>query len=137
MLDSESRQRRGAKDVRVFTFPVKLEEIMNQRKSAIAACISGLMLSVALPGCVVVPDQGHHAGGVVMVAPPAPRVEVIGTAPYSGYVWVGGYWNWVGGRHVWVAGHWAAGRHGYHWVDHSWVRAGDGWRMRPGHWERG
>jgi YXWGXW repeat-containing protein len=137
MLDSESRQRQGTKDVRVFTFLVKLEEIMNQRKSLIAASVFGLMLSIALPGCVVVPDQGHYAGGVVMVAPPAPRVEIIGTAPYSGYVWVGGYWNWVGGRHVWVSGHYVAPRRGYHWVDHAWVRAGDGWRMRPGHWERG
>ena len=110
---------------------------MNQRKSVIAAYFFGLMLCMALPGCVVVPDQGHYAGGVVMVAPPAARVEVIGSAPYAGYVWVGGYWNWVGGRHVWVPGRWAPGRHGYHWVDHAWVRAGDGWRMRPGHWDRG
>jgi len=35
----------------------------------------GLFVSV-LPGCVVVPDQGHYAGGVVLVAPPPPRVEV-------------------------------------------------------------
>jgi hypothetical protein len=111
--------------------------IMDQRKSLIATAVFGLVMTMALPACVVVPDQGHYAGGVVMVAPPAPRVEVAGPAPYAGYVWVGGYWNWVGGRHVWVAGRWAPGRHGYHWVDHAWVRAGDGWRMRPGHWERG
>jgi hypothetical protein len=38
---------------------------------------------------------------------------------------------------VWVAGHWVPARYGYHWVGHAWVRTGDGWRMRPGHWERG
>lgn len=137
MLDSESRQRRGTKDVKVFKFLVKPEEIMNQRKSPIAASALALMLGTALAGCVVVPDQGHYVGGVVMVAPPAPRVEVVGVAPTPGYVWVGGYWNWVGGRHEWVAGRWVAPRRGYHWVGHAWVRAGDGWRMRPGHWERG
>ena len=84
---------------------------MNQRKWLIAAAFS-LIASMALPGCVVVPDQGHYAGGVVMVAPPAPRVEVVGVAPTPGYVWIGGYWNWVGGRHEWVPGRWAAGRHG-------------------------
>jgi WXXGXW repeat (2 copies) len=109
---------------------------MNQRKSLLAASVFGLVIAAALPACVVVPDQGHYAGGVVMVAPPDPRVEVVGVVP-AGYVWAGGYWNWIGGRHVWVAGHWVPARYGYHWVGHAWVRTGDGWRMRPGHWERG
>jgi hypothetical protein len=95
------------------------------------------VLSAALVGCVVVPDQRHDAGGVVMVAPPTPSVEVIGVPPSPGYVWFPGYWNWVGGRYEWVAGSWHAPRPGYHWVGHVWVRQGDGWRMRPGHWERG
>ena len=29
---------------------------------------------------------------------------MVGVAPVPGYVWFGGYWNWVGGRHVWDAG---------------------------------
>jgi hypothetical protein len=110
---------------------------MNQRMWLSASVASGLVLSVALAGCVVVPDQRHYADGVVMVAPPAPRVEVIGVAPSAEYVWIGGYWNWVGGRHEWVEGHWAARHPGHHWVAHHWVRQGDGWRMKPGHWERG
>lgn len=96
-----------------------------------------LTLFVMLSACVVVPDQRHYPGGVVMVAPPAPREEVIGVAPAPGYVWIAGYWSWVGGRHEWVNGHWVEGRPGYHWVAHSWVRQGDGWRMHEGHWERG
>ena len=110
---------------------------MNQRKSRFAVPVFGLFIAAALPACVVAPDQGHYVGGVVMVAPPAPRVEVVGVAPYPGYVWIGGYWGWVGGRHEWVPGRWLTGRPGYHWVGYAWVRAGDGWRMRPGHWERG
>jgi hypothetical protein len=110
---------------------------MNQHKSVFAASVLGAALCAALSGCVVVPDQGHYVGGVVMVAPPAPRVEVIGVAPTPGYVWIGGYWNWVGGRHVWVPGRWDRGRSGYHWESHAWVREGDGWRMRPGRWVRG
>ncbi|HEY0745971.1 MAG TPA: hypothetical protein VGD63_04675 [Steroidobacteraceae bacterium] len=110
---------------------------MNQRNWAGAVLVVGMACGAALPGCVVVPNQGHYAGGVVMVAPPPPRVEVIGVAPEPGYVWVGGYWGWVGGRHEWVSGHWVEGRPGRHWVPHAWVREGDGWRLRPGHWERG
>jgi len=112
--------------------------VMNQGKGLRATLASGLVLIMALTGCVVVPDQRHYyADGVVMVAPPAPRVEVIGAAPAPEYVWIGGYWNWVGGRHEWVKGRWAPPNPGHHWVAHQWVRQGDGWRMRPGHWERG
>lgn len=98
------------------------------------ACV---LLAVAGGGCVIAPDQGHYPGGVVMVAPPPLRVEEIGAPPVPGYVWIGGYWGWVGDRHEWVAGHWSAPRPGMHWVTHQWVRQGDGWRMHPGHWERG
>ncbi len=97
---------------------------------------SVLFAGMAVSGCVVVPDQRHYAGGVVMLAPPAPRVEIIGAAPTPGYVWLGGYWAWVNGRHEWVAGHWSAPRPGRHWVAHAWVRQGDGWYLRGGRWER-
>jgi hypothetical protein len=110
---------------------------MNQRNWVGAVLSIGLISGFALAGCVVVPDQGHYAGRVVMVAPPPPRVEAVGVAPSPGYVWVGGYWGWVGGRHEWIPGHWVEGRPGRHWVPHAWVREGDGWRLRPGHWERG
>ncbi len=90
-----------------------------------------------LSGCIVAPAPGYYyAPHVVAVAPPPAPVEVVGVAPAPGYVWFGGYWNWVGGTHVWVPGYWGAGRPGYHWVAHTWVRAGGGWRMAPGHWAR-
>ncbi|MGA9024470.1 MAG: YXWGXW repeat-containing protein [Steroidobacteraceae bacterium] len=93
-----------------------------------------------LGGCVVSGSVGIPAPrlyvGVVSEAPPPPQVEVIGVPPQPGYVWLGGYWNWVGGRHVWVGGHWEAPRAGYRWVPHEWVHAGGGWRLREGHWAR-
>jgi hypothetical protein len=110
---------------------------MTQRKFIDTGLVLSMVLSAALPACVVEPDQRHDAGGVVMVAPPPPPAEVIGVAPVPGYVWFPGYWRWVGERHEWVAGSWHAPRPGYHWIPHVWVRQGDGWRLRPGHWERG
>jgi len=94
------------------------------------------VLALPLGGCVVTPAP-YYVGATVRVNPPAPIVETVGVAPYPGYVWLGGYWNWVGDRHVWVPGHWEAPRRGYYWVPHRWVAAGGGWRMAPGHWERG
>ena len=94
-------------------------------------------LGLVLSGCAVPPDQGHVVDGMVMVAPPAPQVEAKPAPPRPDSVWIGGYWNWVGGRHIWVSGHWTKPRPGHHWVAYEWVRQGDGWRLRPGHWERG
>jgi hypothetical protein len=93
-------------------------------------------------GCVVYPAQPYYTGevaqygDVVTVAPPAPQVEYIGPPPVAGYVWLGGYWGWQGGRHVWVGGHWSPPRPGYHWVPHTWQPYGRGWRMNQGHWAR-
>jgi WXXGXW repeat (2 copies) len=109
---------------------------MSQRKCWRAGLICAWVLQ-GPAGCVVVPDQGHAVDGVVMVAPPPARVEVIGTPPSPEYVWMPGYWNWVGDRHVWVAGRWSPPKPGRHWVADQWVRQGDGWRMKAGHWERG
>jgi WXXGXW repeat (2 copies) len=108
---------------------------MNMQTSLprLAACLA---LSALLSACIVTPDQRHYAGGVVLVAPPAPREEIIGVAPVPGYIWLGGYWSWVGNRHEWVAGHWVAPRPGRVWVPHQWVRQGDGWYLKPGHWRR-
>ncbi len=95
---------------------------------------AAVLASTLLGGCVVMPDQSHYAGGVVLVAPPAPREEIVGTPPVEGYVWLSGYWDWVGNRHEWIPGHWAPPRPGRHWVPHTWVRQGDGWVLKPGHW---
>lgn len=100
-----------------------------------------LCLATALVGgCVVYPEgdgySGYYVGGVVAIPPPAPLVEAYGRPPGPGYFWIGGYWNWVGGRHVWVRGHWAHVRRGYRWVRRRWVHRRDGWHLIGGRWER-
>lgn|ERR1035438_3613284 len=109
---------------------------MKSTQTLVMKLMLGVVLASAMTACVIVPDQRHYASGVVLVAPPAPREEIIGVAPVAGYVWLGGYWDWVGNRHEWVAGRWAAPRPGHVWVPHQWVRQGDGWRLNPGHWQR-
>jgi len=72
----------------------------------------------------------------VVVAPPAPRYEVV-PAPRHGYVWAPGYYAWSGHKHVWHSGRWMKERHGEHWVAHSWEQRGDRWYFHDGHWDRG
>jgi hypothetical protein len=114
----------------------------------LAAIALAAVASSTLVGCVVAPlgpapyyagygSYPGYAADVVPMAPPPPRVEVVGVAPADGQVWVGGYWNWTGARHVWNGGHWAAPPPGHRWVPHEWQRSGPGWRQRPGYWSRG
>ncbi len=96
-----------------------------------------LLTALALGGCVFAEPRGpYYASEVVTLAPPPPREEIIGVAPAVGYVWIGGYWGWTGGRHEWVPGRWEAPRPGYRWAPHAWVREERGWRLHRGHWER-
>ena len=85
-----------------MTFPSRLWSLM-------------LAGSLALGGCAVVPvdeygyyedDYGYYERDTVIVTPP-PRVEYRGLPPVSSYIWIDGYWNWVGHRHDWVPGYWA------------------------------
>jgi hypothetical protein len=90
--------------------------------------------TLGLSACVVAPVG--YQGEVIGVAPPPPQAEVYGPPPVVGQIWIGGYWNWVGGRHVWAPGYWSAPRPGHYWVPHRWAPVPGGWRHEPGHWER-
>ncbi len=97
-----------------------------------------LPLAVAtavLAGCVVAPAPRPYYGEAVVVAPPPPRVEVVGPPPVAGYLWIDGFWSWRGSRHEWVPGRWEAPRPGYYWAPHRWERDGDRWREQGGRWE--
>jgi len=100
------------------------------RPAALAIIVATMLASA----CVVVPER--YVGEPVAIAPPAARVETIGIAPAAGYIWIGGYWGWAGGRHEWVPGYWAPPHPGYAWVPHTWVHSSDGWRLREGYWRR-
>jgi opacity protein-like surface antigen len=72
---------------------------------------------------------------VVRIGPPAPVVERRGPAPGAGFVWIGGYHRWDGGRYVWVPGRWDRPPHpGAHWVEHRWEHRHDGYVFHEGHW---
>lgn len=88
---------------------------------------------VAPPVRQVVVEQGPPI--VAPIAPPAPYVETVTVAPSPVHVWVGGFWEWGGGRYAWRPGHWAAPpRPGWVWVPQRWEPGPGGWHMRQGHW---
>jgi hypothetical protein len=71
--------------------------------------------------------------------PPVARVEVISVRPGPSYVWVAGYWGWVGADYYWVPGRWTVPPQRVYtvWVSGSWDHhRGRGWHYRPGHWRK-
>ncbi|QNP49352.1 YXWGXW repeat-containing protein [Diaphorobacter aerolatus] len=121
--------------------------IQRSRFGLAAAALS----AVTLTGCIVapvgqpyyndpysnIPDTQAYAPIYAPIAPPAPYVETVPVAPYVGAVWIGGYWNWSGGRHAWVPGRYVHGRPGYGWSPRTWSPGPrGGYQMRGGGWHR-
>ncbi len=106
---------------------------MASSRTAVAILALGSLLT--LSACVVAPPR-HYVAGAVWVAPPASRVEVVGTPPYPGYFWIAGYWRWAPRGYVWIRGHWAPPRAGFRWVARRWVHTRYGWRLGGGRWRR-
>jgi hypothetical protein len=93
--------------------------------------------ALLISGCTVYPvhDPRYDYGQTISVAPPPSRYEYSGYPPAVGFVWIGGYWNWLGANYVWVPGRWEAPRPGYYWTPHRWERDGSHWRQSGGRWE--
>ncbi|HEV3089834.1 MAG TPA: hypothetical protein VGX91_00160 [Candidatus Cybelea sp.] len=68
----------------------------------------------------------------VQVGPPAPIYETVPARPGAGYVWVGGYYRYTGGRYVWSHGYWA--HHGGHWCAGTWHHGHHGYYWTDGRW---
>ncbi len=110
---------------------------MSNSAAVMRSLIACVALSMALSACVVTPTPGGlYIGPAIAAAPPPPQAEYYGVAPAPGYFWIGGYWNWVGGRYTWVGGRWQAPRAGYRWEERRWVHGADGWHLRGGRWVR-
>ncbi len=87
--------------------------------------IAAVALSFGAVGCVA----------VVRPAPPAPRYEVTGVAPFPGAVWIQGHWVYRYGAWRWMRGHWARRPWGGAvWIKGYWRETPNGWRWIPGHW---
>ncbi len=121
------------------------EFFVSRARARASLTAASLAAALALAGCVVapLPPPGGpvvvgQAGPVVVAtqAPPAPIYEPVVAAPAPGYIWIGGFWSWEGGRHVWTRGRWEAPRSGYRWVPRQWEHGPGGWHQRGGHWAR-
>ncbi len=75
--------------------------------------LSMVLIGLLAAGCVshsrevVVREQVPSSTTVIETpTPPPPQVENPGPAPYSGAVWVPGFWEKRSGEWTWIGGHW-------------------------------
>ena len=101
----------------------------------VRALAGAALLSAALVG-VSACAAYIGGGGWVMVAPPAPIVEVRTAPPAMGFVWVPGFYRWDGRDYLWISGRWQRPPHrGARWEPGRWERRGNrGWHYREGRW---
>lgn len=102
--------------------------------AAVVACALAVPAAAQLPPPPPpLPDEIRPR--IVVVAPPALRVETVVARPAPGYVWARGYWDWDGDSWAWVRGQWAmAPVRSATWVPASYRRVSSGWDYVPGHW---
>jgi len=73
----------------------------------------------------------------VSAPPPPPRVEVRGTIPGPGYVWIEGHYAWIDRQYVWREGSWRRPPRSHaRWVPGHWRHNRRGWFWIEGHWRR-
>src|SRR5437762_1218050 len=107
---------------------------LGERGQTMRKIISGSLFALVVGAGLLggAPAQAQEIR--IQIAPPAPRVEVVGMAPSPQHFWIGGHWRWEGGKHVWTPGHWEGRRAGQIWEPAHWAHWGHHWRFVPGHW---
>ena len=95
----------------------------------------------ALAAAATLPALGQvniniNVPGLVQVAPPPPRYEVM-PGPRPSQVWVPGRWVWNERDYVWQSGLWQQARPDYVYAPGRWVQANGGWRWVDDQWKPG
>src|SRR5882724_6164858 len=92
------------------TYHLSTAEIIDLKDAGVSERVIDVMINTASgadAGPPPPPPSTQYEEVVVAQPPPPPIVEeYYYPAPGPGYVWVGGYWGWYGGRCVWVSGYW-------------------------------
>ena len=104
-----------------------------------------LALMIGLSGCATLSSSSGSSSGdskaqidiSVNSAPPAEKAEgARPTAPGYGFIWVGGYWDYLDGNYIWRDGRWVQGKPDYEYVRARYEYDGKAWVFHRPHWKR-
>jgi hypothetical protein len=102
----------------------------------------GLFLALHISGCGVLSSDsggGDPQNALTMQVgsqPPADKTEDKPASPGFGYIWVSGYWDYIGGQYVWRNGRWVQGKPDYEYVRARYEYDGKGWTFHRPHWKK-
>jgi hypothetical protein len=104
-----------------------------------------LALFLALSSCATMSSSSGGTSGdpqsqlTVPVSSPPPAEKSEGerpAAPGFGYIWVGGYWDYLDGNYIWRPGRWMQGKQDYEYVRARYEFDGKAWVFHRPHWKR-
>jgi hypothetical protein len=74
----------------------------------------------------------------VAKAPPQEKEEAKEhpASPGFGFIWVGGYWDYLDGNYVWRDGRWVQGKPDYEYVRARYEFDGKSWVFHRPHWKK-
>ena len=101
-----------------------------KRRQVLLALSSSIML---LAGCAA-PRPHTRVEARLTLAPPAPPVEVIPSAPYPDAYWIPGHWKWNGHAYIWAHGHWEQARASMVYQRAYWSNDSGNWVYHPARW---
>ena len=95
-------------------------------------------------GCATLSSSGSPSGDPdkridVPVSSQPPPEKAEGNrpaAPGFGYIWVGGYWDYLDGNYIWRDGSWKQGKPDYEYVRARYEYDGKSWVFHRPHWKR-
>ena len=104
-----------------------------------------LALMIGFAGCATLSGSPSNPSGEsknqidVQVNSQPPPEKAEGTrpaAPGFGYIWVGGYWDYLDGNYIWRDGRWVQGKPDYEYVRARYDYDGKSWVFHRPHWKR-
>lgn len=104
-----------------------------------------LVLMIGFAGCATLSSSSGGSSGnpenqidiSVNSAPPPEKTEGSRpAAPGFGYIWVGGYWDYLDGNYIWRDGRWVQGKPDYEYVRARYEYDGKAWVFHRPHWKR-
>jgi hypothetical protein len=90
------------------------------------------LLVLSILSCVIF--VGCTAGYVS--TRPADVTYVRPVSPGTGYVWVGGEWEYQGGNYHYHEGSWQQPRAGHTWKSGYWENGNKGYKWHKGEWQK-
>jgi hypothetical protein len=105
-----------------------------------------LALLVTVAGCSTLSSSSTQSSSaeaqsqitVPVSSPPPPEKAENGrpAAPGFGYIWVGGYWDYLDGNYIWRDGRWVQGKPDYEYIRARYEYDGKAWVFHRPHWKR-